>query len=76
MEEIGHGVYEHAPGSTPAEWLRHFLGNETKVKTLFVGMAFHSAEPLRKRLGIAVLAAGTDLGATPNGIPGRVCPLD
>ena len=39
-------------------------------------MPFDSTKPLRKRLGIAVLAAGADLDAAADGIPGRVGPFD
>ena len=39
-------------------------------------MARHAAEPLGERLGVAVSAAGADLRAAPDGVPGRVRPLD
>ncbi len=39
-------------------------------------MAFYSAEALGKRLGIAMLAAGTDFGAAADGVPGGVGPFD
>jgi len=39
-------------------------------------MSLDAAKPLRKRLGIAVLASGADLDAAADGVPGRVGPLD
>jgi hypothetical protein len=39
-------------------------------------MSLDPAKPLRKRLGVAVLAAGADLYAAANGIPGGVGPFD
>ena len=39
-------------------------------------MAFDAAEPLGERLGIAVLATGTNLGAAANWVPGSVSPFD
>lgn len=39
-------------------------------------MSRHSAEPLGKRLGVAMLAARTDLRAAGDGVPGGVGPFD
>jgi len=39
-------------------------------------MPLHPAKPLGKRLGIAVLAAGADFRAAPDGVPGGVGPFD
>ncbi len=54
------------------ELLRH----EAKIKALFIWVAFDAAEALGKGLGVTVLAAGTDLRATPERVPRRVGPLD
>src|SRR5579859_1396456 len=40
-----------------------------------IGLA-HCLEPERHALGVAVLAAGADLGAAGQWIPGCLCPLD
>jgi hypothetical protein len=39
-------------------------------------MPFDTAKAFRKRLGIAMLAAGADLDASADGIPSRVGPFD
>ena len=39
-------------------------------------MAFHTAKALRKGFRIAMLAAGADLHAAANRVPGRVGPFD
>src|SRR4051794_10634822 len=39
-------------------------------------MAGDASEPFGEGLGVAVGAAGGDLGATPNGVPSCVGPLD
>jgi hypothetical protein len=61
---------------SPGERLRQLFGNEFQVKALLIRMAFDAAEPLGERLGIAVLATGTNLGAAANWVPGSVSPFD
>ena len=39
-------------------------------------MALDAAKPLRKRLGVAVLAARADFRAAADGVPGGVRPFD
>ena len=39
-------------------------------------MALHAAEALGKRFSIAMLAAGANLGAATDGVPGGVGPFD
>ena len=52
------------------------LGHEAEIESLLVRVAGHTAKPLCEGLGVAVLAARTDLRAPARGVPGRVGPLD
>lgn len=76
VEEIAHRVDEDAAGSAPANGVAQLFGNESKIETELKGVALHAAEPLRKRLGVAVHTARTHLGAPAHRIPGGVGPFD
>ena len=76
LKKIAHRVHKHELWGAPKERLCQFRGDQAKVESLLIRMPFDSAKPLRKRLGIAMLAAGTDLRAAANRIPGRVGPFD
>jgi hypothetical protein len=43
---------------------------------LLIWMTRHAAKPLGERLGIAVLASGTDFRTPPQGIPRCISPFD
>ena len=45
-------------------------------EAIFVGRLAHRLQAVRHAFGIAVLAAGTDLGATGHGVPGGFGPFD
>src|SRR5271157_5498043 len=76
MEQVAHGVDEHPSWRTPSQWFFQLLRHKTKVKALFVGMAFDATKPFSKYSGIAMHAAGTDFGAASNRVPRCVSPLD
>src|SRR4051794_10389342 len=76
MEQVAHAVDEDHLRSLPAEGLGQFLGDEAWVESLLIGMALHPAKALGERLGIAMIAAGRDLRATPYRVPCRVGPFD
>ena len=76
LEQIAHRVDEHELGRAPGERLGQFFGDEAQVEALLVGMALHAAKAFGKRLGVAVLASGADLGAAADGVPGGVGPFD
>ena len=76
VEEVRHGVHEYHLWLFPPQ--RHLkpLGPELQIKALFIRMTRHTAEPLGKCLGIAMLATRTDLRAAGDGVPGGVGPFD
>ena len=76
LEQVAHGVDEYAPWRPPAERIPELVGDEPEVEALLEGMAGHASEALREGLGVAVLAARTDLHAAADGVPGGVGPLD
>jgi len=76
LEKVAHRVNEYEFRRAPGERLSKLVGNQLQVEALLVGMALDSAEALGKSFGIAVLAAGADLGAAADRVPGRVGPFD
>ena len=49
---------------------------QTKVEASFIGVPGHAAKSFRKSFGVAMSTSGADLGASSNGIPCRIGPLD
>src|SRR5882724_6873139 len=76
VEEIAHRIHEYHAGLRPCEGLYQFLRYQAQVEAPLVWMAFDSPETLSKRFGVTVLAPGTDLCASSDGIPCRVSPFD
>ena len=76
LEKVAHGIHKHEFRRPPGKGFGQLLGNQAQVEPLLIRMTLDPAKALRKRFGIAVLAAGTDLGAAANGIPGCVGPFD
>ena len=76
MEQVAHGVDEDHAGPLPGKRLRQPFGAQGEVEAVLEGMARHAAEALGQALGVAVVAAACDLGATGDGVPGRVGPFD
>ena len=52
------------------------LSTQRQVEALLERMALDAAESLREPLGIAVIASPGNLGATSDGVPCRIRPLD
>src|SRR5216683_109322 len=76
LEKVAHGIHKHELRRPPGKRLGQLLRNQAQVEPLLVRMTFDPAKPLRKRFGVAVLAAGTDLGAAAHGVPGCISPFD
>ena len=74
LKQIAHRIDEHQLGGAPGKRLRQLLRHQPQIKPLLVRMSLDPAKPLRKRFGIAVLAAGADFDAAPDGVPGGVGP--
>src|ERR1039458_4849362 len=75
LKEVTHTVHENGSRRRPLKRFGEFLWHESKVETLFVGVAGHSPKSFRERLSVAMFAARTDLGATPKRVPRGVGPL-
>ena len=76
LEEITHRVNKHHPWRGPREGLRQFFWHQSQIKSLLVWMARNATKPLSKSFGVAVLTAWADFCATPQWIPGSICPFD
>jgi hypothetical protein len=58
VEQVAHRVDEHHLRLGPKERFGQFLGNQTQVEALLVGMARHAPKAFGERLGVAVGATG------------------
>ena len=76
MEEVTHGVNEYSTRTTPTEGLINPLGTQGQIKSHLEMMPRDTTEALRESLGIAVIAAQRNLGATRQRIPSRIGPLN
>src|SRR5665213_1901976 len=76
VEQVAHRVYEDALRLLPFERLHDALSSERQVEAALERVAGHAAEALRERLGVAVIAAGANLRAAGDGVPGRIRPFD
>ncbi len=76
MKQVAHGVDKNRARPFPLQRQIKSLRPQLEVEALFKRMTRHSSEPFSKGLGVAMLAAGADLGAACDGIPGGVGPLD
>ena len=68
MESVTHAVHKHTARLAPMEGLVQPLGMERYLEG--------AAEPFGERLSVAVGAAGRDLGAAGDGVPGVRSPRD
>jgi hypothetical protein len=59
----------------PVERLGETLGPDGQVETAFEGVSRHAAKALGEAGGIAIIAAGADLGATSHRVPRCIGPL-
>jgi hypothetical protein len=76
LKEIAHAIDKNCTRPGPLERLRQFRRHQAEIKSLFVGVALNSAKSLSESLGVAVFAAGANLGATAERIPSSVRPFD
>src|SRR5579863_1489456 len=76
MEKVAHRINEDYFGFAPAQWLRELFRNQAQIKTLFVRMPLHPTKAFSESFGVAVFAAWADFGATTDGIPRGVRPLN
>ncbi len=76
LKEVAHRVYEYFSRPSPTQWLKELFRNQSEVKAELVRMPPDSAPALSEHGGVAVLATGAHLGASPNGIPGCIRPLN
>ncbi len=76
VKQIAHGVNEDSSRAAPRQGLVQLLRHEPEVETLFERMSGHASEALGERLRVAVRAAGADLGAATDRVPGGIRPFD
>jgi DNA-binding phage protein len=76
VEQVGHAVDEDQTPVTPLDRKVERGGDQAKVEPLLEWVTWRSAESLGESFRVAVFAARRDFGAAPNGVPGRVSPLD
>ena len=76
VEQVAHGVHEDEPGPPPLFRLPEAFRAEREVEARFEGVARNVPEAFREAFRIAVVAAGAQLGASGDRIPGSVGPLD
>ncbi len=76
VKEIAHGIDEDDARSLPAQRLIERFGMESQAETISILIETHRLEPQRHAFGVAMRAAGTDLIATGERIPGGFSPLD
>lgn len=75
-EEIAHRVDEDSTRATPRQRLIQLFRHDAKVEAALEGVTRHASKALREPLGVAVPAAGADLGTAADRVPGGVGPLD
>ena len=76
MEEVTHGVNEYSTRTTPTEGLIKALTPQLQVEPHLEMMPRDTTKSLRESLGITVIAAPRNLGATRQRIPSRIGPLN
>lgn len=74
VEQVAGGVHEHAPRTSPPQWLVEAFGSQGHGEPVGVGRG--AGEAVRDGLGVAVVAAGADLVAAGDGVPGGIGPGD
>ena len=58
LKQVAHRIDENHSRLAPPQWLSQLFRHQPQVEALLERMPLDAAEPLGKRLGIAVLAAG------------------
>lgn len=76
VEQVAHRVHEVHRRFVPLERLIQALGENAEGEPVFVPFCTHGLQPPRHGLGVAVFAAGRNLGAARCRIPRLLCPFD
>jgi hypothetical protein len=76
VKEITHGIHEHESRRPPASRQIEQIILQSNGESVGVTSLTHGLEAQRESLGVAELAAGADLRAACDGIPGCIGPLD
>ena len=76
VEKVAHAVHEDRAGLLPCERQFQTLWPKSEVEALLEVVAWNATPALGKNLGIAMLAAGTNLRTTCDRVPGRIRPLN
>ena len=76
VKQVAHGVDKNSAGLAPAQRNVQGIGMDGHVKAVAVLGHTGRVEALGHPLGVAMLAAGADLVAAGDGIPGGVRPLN
>ena len=76
VEQIAHRVDEHGLRLLPPEWQLQHVRLQCRQETAGVVGLAHGLQSRGHALGVAVLAARTDLGAARHGVPRGFGPFD
>ena len=76
VEEVAHRVDEYLSRASPMQRLFELLWHESEVEPLFERMPWNTSKAFCECLRVAEFATGTNLGASANGVPSCVGPLD
>ena len=76
MEQIAHRVDENDLRPFPFERLFERVFVQAELEAIAIVWLTHGLQAFRHALGIAMFAAGTDLGAARQRVPGGFGPLD
>ena len=76
MEEVAHRVDEDGTRLFPFQGKLKPFRPQLEIEPLLKRMTWHSAKPLRERLGVTMLATRADFRAAGDGVPGGISPFD
>lgn len=76
VKKIAHAIHENLTRTPPLKRSVQHVLVEGHIKAVPVIMLTHRLEAIRKPFRIAVLAAGADLCAPGNWVPGGIRPFD
>ncbi len=76
MEKVTHRIDEDHAWPLPAERLPYPLGAQCEIKAIFKWMPWDSPPAFCKALGVAIVAAASDLRASGDRIPRRIGPFN
>lgn len=75
MEQVAHAVYEDGLRLFPGQRQLESVFMQCQLERILVVPRAHRLQALRHAFGVAVLAAGADLGAAGQGVPSGLGPL-